>query len=276
MQNFWGIYLLSLIACTQLFGQVAVEAPIKLAPPCALSGDRPTKTHAVIVGISQYRYGGIYLNDLSTPTKDASEFDRFLLTESTHGNQTGWVDLLTDEQATEGNIIHSLETMNKQTEPDDVAIFFFSGHGTPQGLTHYETDASDIMEYEGLKSLLHASPAKQVIVILDACHAGSSTNAHYMGQVSDLLGGDSNQRMCFISSSAAEESSLEYEAEGMGYFAYYFIRALRGESDPNHDGCITLREAFDTAKLNVQLGTIWAQNPTLTGDVPKNFVLWAH
>jgi hypothetical protein len=240
----------------------------KLNSLCSLLADAPEKVHAVMVGISTYKYGGVYINNLSTCHNDATQLDKFLLTESNHQNKTGWVDLLINEKATEENIAHSLS-------PNDIALFFFSGHGAPQGITHYNTDDKDLMEYEGIKAMLRACPAKQKIIILDACHAGSSTTALYMGIVGDIIrNGGANKGMCFISSSQANESSQEYAEQKMGYFTYYFMEALRGLGDSNKDGCIGIVEAFNYTKNMVSIMTNGAQNPTLTGDIPTNLVLF--
>lgn len=244
---------------------------VQLTAPEDLFGNVHGKTHAVIVGVSDYAY----IKDLSFCHKDAEEFDRFLLSESSEQNRTGWVDLFTNEKATEGDIIHSLTHMCEIANPEDIVFFFFSGHGAPEGLTHHLTQDGDIMEYFGLKSILRNCKAKRKIMVLDACHAGASGDSNYMGVVGDMLNNQKNTGICLISASKASEYSLEYDDKGMGYFTYFFIEGLRGMGDVagNQDNLVTLQEAFEYAETMVLMFTLGEQTPVISGDVPTDFIV---
>ncbi len=51
----------------------------------------------------------------------------------------------------------------------------------------------------------------------------------------------------FLSSSSADEDAQESDRIGASFFTYYFVAALRGAADRNHDGKITLGEAYQFA-----------------------------
>jgi hypothetical protein len=48
----------------------------------------------------------------------------------------------------------------------------------------------------------------------------------------------------YLSSSSADEDAQESDKIGASFFTYFFVSALRGAADRNHDGKITLSEAY--------------------------------
>lgn len=265
---------MSLLWCALLWAVWLSAQTVELTRPCLLFSERPEKIHAVIVGISDYAY----INDLNYCHKDALAFHEFLLAESAHQERTAWVEVLTNAAATEENIIRSLTKMCETSTENDLAIFYFSGHGAKEGLTHYLTANGDIMEFEGLKMLLRNCPARRKLLILDACHAAAVNDAIYFGAVSDLLYNQFNEGFTLISASAADQVSQEYDEKEMGYFTYYFLEGLRsGEADflaGNEDGCISLQEAFDFAQFFVGTQTSGEQIPQISSTLSTDFVLW--
>jgi hypothetical protein len=55
------------------------------------------------------------------------------------------------------------------------------------------------------------------------------------------------QGFAFLSSSSADEDAQESDRIGASFFTYFFVAALRGAADRNHDGKITLTEAYQFA-----------------------------
>jgi uncharacterized caspase-like protein len=248
---------------------------IKLKPPCALFAKYPRKVHAVLVGISDY----VFQNQLSFCHKDAKAINRFLLSENANEQLVGTVTLLTNENATKEKIMNAVSEMSRDAQADDMLIFFFSGHGGKEGLTHYKSTGDDLITYQWLKETLRKSKAQMKMMILDACHSGASTDAGYIGAVSDLLNNQYNKSLCMITASQSGEASLENEKLGLGYFTEGLLRGLRGglggtKYIGNGDNCVTLKEAFDFAKAHVGILTRGKQTPTLSGDVPTDYVMW--
>jgi hypothetical protein len=61
-----------------------------------------------------------------------------------------------------------------------------------------------------------------------------------------FLSDSSNQvsGFAFLSSSSADEDAQESDRIGASFFTYFFVTGLRGAADRNHDGRITLSEAY--------------------------------
>jgi uncharacterized caspase-like protein len=277
-KNACFIVLLLLQSADKLSGQQPASnnsQKIKLEPPCSLFAKYPRKIHAVLVGISEY----IHQNKLSFCHKDAKAFNHFLLSDNANKRLIGTVTLLTNENATKEKIMNAVIEISRDAQEDDMLIFFFSGHGGEEGLTHYKSTGDDLITYQWLKQTLRNSKAQQKMMIVDACHSGASTKTIYMGAVSDILNNQYNKSLCMVTASESTEASGENHKLGLGYFTDSFLRGLRGGIGGtnfigNGDECVTLMEAFDFAKKEVVLLTRGKQHPTITGDVPTNFVMW--
>lgn len=105
------------------------------------------------------------------------------------------VKTLLSAEATRGNIVRAFEEHLAQAGPDDVAFFFYSGHGSqePSGsfFNHLEPDGKnetlvcwdsriedgmDLADKE-LATLIHMVSEKNphIVTLLDCCHSGSAT-----------------------------------------------------------------------------------------------------
>jgi hypothetical protein len=87
---------------------------------------------------------------------------------------------LVNEQVTKGNIT-ALKTKLLQTQVDDYVMITFSGHGLLDENKNYYLATHNInfskpqengLLYEDLESLLDGIPARQKVLMLDACHSG--------------------------------------------------------------------------------------------------------
>lgn len=148
--------------------------------------------YALIVGIDKYPAP---MSPLAGCVHDIEAFESFLhATASTEGTQIE-VRKLVDEQATRANVIAGFVEHLSRASADDVALFYYSGHGsqeyTPPEFSYLEPDGLDetlvcydsrqpgqydLADKELAKLIAHLSTNKpQVLVILDACHSGSGT-----------------------------------------------------------------------------------------------------
>jgi hypothetical protein len=121
-------------------------------------------------------------------------------------------------------------------------VIYYSGHADETGLLigggHYD--------YAKLRERIRAVPADVRIAILDSCASGSFTRMKGGTKMPPFLRDSSNrvEGFAYLSSSSADEDAQESDKLGASFFTYFFVAALRGAADRNHDGRITLSEAY--------------------------------
>ncbi|HEY6037596.1 MAG TPA: caspase family protein, partial [Kofleriaceae bacterium] len=124
-------------------------------------------------------------------------------------------------------------------------VVYYSGHADETGIllggAHYD--------YGRLRQRIRDVPADVRIAIVDSCASGSFTRIKGGTHKPPFLHDTSNQveGFAFLSSSSADEDAQESDKIGASFFTYYFAAGLRGAADRNHDGKITLTEAYQFA-----------------------------
>ncbi|HEX8113562.1 MAG TPA: caspase family protein [Kofleriaceae bacterium] len=124
-------------------------------------------------------------------------------------------------------------------------VVYYSGHADETGIllggAHYE--------YARLRQRIRDVPADVHIAIVDSCASGSFTRIKGGARKPPFLHDSSNQvqGFAFLSSSSADEDAQESDKIGASFFTYFFVTGLRGAADRNHDGKITLTEAYQFA-----------------------------
>lgn len=253
-----------------LYTSLSVFAQTNLVHPKYLKGE----TYAVVVGISDYVDDRL---DLTVADKDALAIGRWLRNHGFPKLDDAHLNLLTNQQATKANIILALQKVARSAGPDDRIIFYFSGHGAPEGLASADyrlSDGGNLLQHETVKTILKLSRSTQTLLIVDACHAGGSESAMYFGIFTDLKNGYLNSGISMLLSSDISQSSLEYPAVGMSYFTHYLLQGIeKGYANTNKDNLITIDEAYDYVRLNVQVLTDDQQTPTKGGDFDPSIVM---
>lgn len=125
--------------------------------------------------------------------------------------------------------------------------FYFSGHSDGESIEL----GPERLAYARLKALLAGTGADVRLVMVDACRSGAGLREKggkpapgFTIRLADTLSATGD---VFITSSAADESSLE-SSEVMGsYFTHNFISGLRGAADTSGDKLVTLSEAYKYA-----------------------------
>ena len=124
-------------------------------------------------------------------------------------------------------------------------VVYYSGHADETGIlvggAHYD--------YGRLRQRIRDVPADVRIAIVDSCASGSFTRIKGGTRKPPFLHDTSNQveGFAFLSSSSADEDAQESDKIGASFFTYFFVNGLRGVADRNHDGKITLSEAYQYA-----------------------------
>jgi hypothetical protein len=121
-------------------------------------------------------------------------------------------------------------------------VVYYSGHADETGILI----GGGRYDYAKLRERIRAVPADVRIAIVDSCASGSFTRIKGGTKMPPFLRDSSNQveGFAFLSSSSADEDAQESDKIGASFFTYFFVSALRGAADTNHDGKITLTEAY--------------------------------
>jgi hypothetical protein len=121
-------------------------------------------------------------------------------------------------------------------------VVYYSGHADESGILL----GGARYDYARLRQRIRDVPADVHIAIVDSCASGSFTRIKGGIHKPPFLRDRSNQveGFAFLSSSSADEDAQESDRIGASFFTYFFVAALRGAADRNHDNKITLTEAY--------------------------------
>lgn len=210
------------------------------------------KVYLVSAGINNYPDPRNYL---SLPVNDARGIQEVF---DTNGDSE--TVLLTDAEATVDNITATLTSTFAKAQPDDIVIFFFSGHGYPGGFLAYDGR----LDYQKVRKAMASSPSKNKMIFTDACFAGKMRQ----GKTKVTRQHKSSNVMLFLSSRDDETSLLNNSME-YSYFTTCLRDALAGKADANHDRTVTAQELFKYVSKYVKRLTNNRQHPVMWGNFPN-------
>lgn len=171
-------------------------AAVVLMLTCGLEA-QPDRNRALLVGINDYSASGLPVLPGSTPVRNWSDLDGAIhdvqlmrdLLVTLYRFQKRDIVTLTDQQATRGAILRSLEQLAAETKKGDVVLFYFSGHGSQvRNSLSDEADSLDesLVPADSRRGALDVRDKElrpyfnrildrggRLTVILDACHSGS-------------------------------------------------------------------------------------------------------
>lgn len=194
----------------------------------------------------------------------------------------GPVTVLLDADASRARILEELTAL-RMSEPDDLVVVSFSGHGTDDHLlVPVDVDVEDLtrscISLKALAVALDAIPG-HLLVFLDCCFSGGFGGARVFAPTSErsmfedrtvvaALAGGSGRVV--VTASAAGEPALETTATGHGIFTHHLLSALQGQDQLGENGRIRWLALFDVVTRNVveearRLGA--AQTPTVYGSL---------
>jgi hypothetical protein len=222
------------------------------------------RVFALMVGVSDY--GGA-ANDLADTDDDAIK-----LTQALQGagvlNPASMILLNAD--ATTASVRQAFQQVASQAGPDDLFLFFFSGHGVQvdSRVSATEPDGRDetIVMRDGnitddeLSRMFGTVRARMAVAILDSCFSG--------GFARDLV--NRPGVMGFFSSEEDLTSLVAGKYESGGYLAHFVQAGLGGAADGNGDRAISVGElsTFVRARFNAaEVGLLEAE----TTDGQRNY-----
>lgn len=260
----------------------------------------PSQVYVVAVGIDDYKLDimdlqkGIAGNDaraIADRFKRSAAPDR--LFEKVH------TTVLLNSEATKPNIKNALVNVAKQAKPNDIVIVFFSGHGeVVDGKYHYATyemgensrnafgeamkgqrfaekTIRDVYRREGLSQVelvdaLSRMQARQVVIMLDTCYAGSFSvlglqqRQDFSSSAMKRVVRDSGRYLLASARGLANDSDGKDYPPGFGngLFTSHALDGLDGKADVDQDRKVSLAELGGYVKRSVK-------NASLDWEIPQ-------
>jgi len=257
--------------------------------------------YVVAIGVSNYSNNEY---DLKYAAKDAGDLAKLLeLNKGTFANTK--VLRILDTVATRENILKAKQFL-MQSKVGDQVIVFAAGHGLLDDKLDWYFATTDIdfnnpaargLAYGELEGLLDSIPARNKLMLMDACHSGEvdKEDAELVANTSQPVAGvksrgfkgiasksqslglqNSFQLMqnlfsdisngtgtTVISSASGAEFAYESAAWNNGVFTFSMLEGMKtGNADKNKDGKIVVSELRDYIAVKVNALTQGKQNPT--------------
>jgi hypothetical protein len=236
---------------------LAERKKIRAAVQRRTGGDPAGKLHLLAIGVSAYREEHAQHLRLRFADADARDVAAALIDSQQSLYAEVRVQILRNEEATQDNILHGLETIRlamEQAPGRDLAVVQFSGHGAVINgklyLLPHEVDPrtsakikATALPFDQLREeLLDIARHGRVLVLLDACHSGTAT-MDGAGAALDAVkarGALAAPNVTVLTSTAPADPSFEDERWGNGAFTEAFLDALRSHADRDHDGLLSV------------------------------------
>ena len=237
--------------------------------------------YALIIAVGKYKDSKIV--PLNYVENDVRELYRVITDPRTGIFQPENVTVLVNNDATEKNIKFKFDDMvDKAEQKEDLFFVFYAGHGFtyPNGTDTYWLAYDTIVgNREGnrikstafsnltLASKLTDIKANTIVFFVDACFSAGMVNkpAAIRG-LETYLGTDKDY--VIITSSQADQLSLESARLKHGLFSYFLIKGLSGAADINSDGWVEIEEVwlFIKSRVSERANIIGAeQDPRRSG-----------
>jgi hypothetical protein len=241
---------------------------------------------AVLVGVNEYE-DEVHYGRLQVCIKDVEAIRDQLVAS---GVETERVHLLSDhadELPTRDNVLVTLTAVAKATEPDDLLLFYYSGHGDEDGGESYLVARNGkklaledtAVRISRVKQIMEQALARAKVIVLDACHSGANISGkgpqkmteEFVRRVFEQAAG-----LVILSSCQQGEVSYEWRENERSVFTHFLLEALEGQADRDEKGFVTVQDANRHVTNGVRL---WAsqrklsQTPTLRAAVAGDIIL---
>jgi uncharacterized caspase-like protein len=241
---------------------------------------------ALLVGVGEYEDVQSF-GQLKACIQDATQLRRQLII---GGFPEQHIKLLTDDTAKlplREDILEALQSTADVTEPDDLLLFYFSGHGEIKGGESYliprNGKGANLLDtaiaIKRVKEIVIGARARAKVIILDTCHSGVDIgirgNQPMTPEFIQYAFADA-EGLAILSSCTAGQLSYNWPGKEYGVFTYYLLEALQGRADSDNKGFVTVMDVNRYVTYQVK---VWAfqqhkrQQPTLHYEVIGDIVL---
>jgi hypothetical protein len=205
--------------------------------------------------VSVDRYSDQFWPALRWPVRDAARI------EASVGNVAEFerdARSLKGPAATRDKVLREFAEIARVVQPNDVVVFYFSGHGTltpelDRTLVLFDTDAqaANGLKVKAISDWLGGIRARRKVAILAACHSGVGKSKlppevqRYLSQNKGAID-DISSAAYVLSAAAAHEIAREEDSLNGDVYTHFFVNALTS-GDRNEDGVVTALEAHEFA-----------------------------
>jgi len=217
------------------------------------------RVFAIMVGVSDY--GGA-ANDLPYTDEDAEKLAETLQRE---GVLNASSVVLTNAEATVAGVRQAFAAVAQEAGPDDLFLFFFSGHGTqsdsvvsaqePDGRTESIVLRDGQITDQEMARLFSSLDTRLSLLVLDSCFSGG-----FARNVVDRPG-----VMGLFSSEEDLTSAVADKFEAGGYLSHFLRAGLAGEGDGDGDGAVTAGELATYLRAQFVAEVQGVESETLEG-----------
>ena len=264
--------------------QIAKAGPGSASQPEQLYG--AGNRWAVLVGANAYE-DAYHFGPLQVSVVDVEATREQLIAGGFDAARIRMLTDNTDEKPARANILAALKSVADATEPDDLLLFYYSGHGDEaegQGYLvardgRHLVLGDTAVPVARVKQIMDAAPARAKVILLDACHSGADIGKkgpqpmtkEFIERVFEQAEG-----MAILASCKQGQFSYEWGLQEGSVFTHYLLDALKGEADRDEKGFVTVQDASRHVTDGVKL---WAsqrnvsQTPTLQYTAAGDIIL---
>ncbi|MHC1568770.1 MAG: PEGA domain-containing protein [Candidatus Syntropharchaeia archaeon] len=227
-----------------------------------------SKTYVLIIGSGSFNDPSVV--PLPGAVKDACTFKKTVIALRIAKED----EIIYCENPTGGEMKSAiLSWANLAKSSDDELILYYSGHGysrndqtyiIPKDVNSQFIEDTAVNLTDLLERLKGSLKTSKVVVIMDACYAGSLIKdrplrlKRYEKDTLQML----SSMYAFLLSSKGNQTSRERQGGG-GWFTYYLIKGMQGEANEDEDEKITLKELAEYVMEKVKEATSGNQTPVL-------------
>ncbi len=226
---------------------------------------------AMLVGLNEYEDRANY-GQLQVCVKDVNAIRENLVAGGFDPARIRLLTDQTDEKPTRAKILAAFQSLANAAEPDDLLLFYYSGHGDQtDGESYlvardgqYLVLPDTAVPVSKIKQIMEQSQARAKVMILDACHSGvdmggkgaQPMSAEFIRRVFEEAEG-----LAILAACKQGQLSYEWRAQECSVFTHFLLEALSGQADRDGKGFVTVQDANRHVINGVKL---WASQRNVT------------
>ncbi|MCW7470930.1 caspase family protein [Leptospira kanakyensis] len=221
-----------------------------LTIPTFLAADSTPKRFGFVVGVSEYKE--LALGDLKTAKSDALGMTKILFSYGSYNRiQTLVQEGSVNSTPTKYNILSHFEALLEETNPEDLFVFYFSGHGVVDyndRVYLLPEDANPLKPFETgiaveqLLEMTKKAKLKRVVFFIDACRNPDDGKGEEGRKYLEGSNFRDSEIVSVFYSTKVGYSSYEDPKSGYGVFTKFLIYGLEGRADSNYNGEVSYSE----------------------------------